>query len=182
MLRRLVGRGQRSSHGCEKEDDSCCFAYFSVGRTGCVAMAAATRTCSCSAHECHRSSVRGATYGDEGDRVARQPRSTCINGSSTSSDLHSASKHFFRAPSRWDVRSRECPSLREPAESGLSRDLGATKGCVGIRAVSISGISSRGRGARKNMDIAVLRKDDEVLVLKVGDRVDDHLILEGDQF
>ena len=36
-----------------------------------------------------------------------------------------------------------------------------------------------GEGRRKNMDIAVLRKDDEVLVLKVGDRVDDHLILEA---
>ena len=34
-----------------------------------------------------------------------------------------------------------------------------------------------GEGRRKNKDIAVLSKDDEVLVLKVGDRVDEHLIL-----
>ncbi|MBS0184039.1 MAG: hypothetical protein JSS39_16755 [Nitrospira sp.] len=36
-----------------------------------------------------------------------------------------------------------------------------------------------GEGRLKNTDIAVLRKDDEVLVLKVGDRVDDHLILKA---
>lgn len=36
-----------------------------------------------------------------------------------------------------------------------------------------------GENRRKNKDIAVLRKDDEVLVLKVGDRVDDHLILKA---
>ncbi len=36
-----------------------------------------------------------------------------------------------------------------------------------------------GENRRKNNDIAVLRKDDEVLVLKVGDRVDDHLILKA---
>ena len=36
-----------------------------------------------------------------------------------------------------------------------------------------------GEGRRKNKDIAVLKKDDEVLVLKVGDRVDDHLILKA---
>jgi hypothetical protein len=36
-----------------------------------------------------------------------------------------------------------------------------------------------GEGSRKNKDIAVLRKDDEVLVLKVGDHVDDHLILKA---
>jgi hypothetical protein len=35
-----------------------------------------------------------------------------------------------------------------------------------------------GEGGRNNNDMAVLRKDDEVLVLKVGDRVDDHLILK----
>ena len=36
-----------------------------------------------------------------------------------------------------------------------------------------------GEGRRKNKDIAVLKKDDEVLVLKVGDRVDGHLILKA---
>ena len=36
-----------------------------------------------------------------------------------------------------------------------------------------------GENRQKNKDIAVLRKDDEVLVLKVGDRVDDHLILKA---
>jgi len=36
-----------------------------------------------------------------------------------------------------------------------------------------------GEGYRENKDIAVLKKDDEVLVLKVGDRVDDHLILKA---
>jgi hypothetical protein len=36
-----------------------------------------------------------------------------------------------------------------------------------------------GEGRRANKDIAVLKKDDEVLVLKVGDRVDDHLILKA---
>ncbi|MBH0201008.1 MAG: hypothetical protein HP496_01580 [Nitrospira sp.] len=35
-----------------------------------------------------------------------------------------------------------------------------------------------GEGRRNNEDIAVLKKDDEVLVLKVGDRVDDHQILK----
>jgi hypothetical protein len=35
-----------------------------------------------------------------------------------------------------------------------------------------------GEGGRKNKDIAVLTKDDEVLVLKVGDPVDNHLILK----
>lgn len=41
------------------------------------------------------------------------------------------------------------------------------------------GFLRMGEGRRGNMDIAVLRKDDEVLVLKVGDRVDDHLILKA---
>jgi hypothetical protein len=36
-----------------------------------------------------------------------------------------------------------------------------------------------GAGYRNNKDIALLRRDDEVLVLKVGDRVDDHLILKA---
>jgi hypothetical protein len=36
-----------------------------------------------------------------------------------------------------------------------------------------------GEGRRKDKDIAVLQKDDEVLMLKVGDRVDDHLILRA---
>lgn len=36
-----------------------------------------------------------------------------------------------------------------------------------------------GEGHRKNKDMAVFRKDDEVLVLKVGDRIDDHLILKA---
>lgn len=36
-----------------------------------------------------------------------------------------------------------------------------------------------GEKRRIKNDIAVLRKDDEVLVLKVGDRVDDHLILKA---
>lgn len=36
-----------------------------------------------------------------------------------------------------------------------------------------------GEGRRASKDIAVLKKDDEVLVLKVGDRVDDHLILKA---
>ncbi|MEQ1679219.1 MAG: hypothetical protein ABL983_21950 [Nitrospira sp.] len=36
-----------------------------------------------------------------------------------------------------------------------------------------------GKGRRENKDIAVLKKDDEVLMLKVGDRVDDHLILKA---
>ncbi|MGC4099192.1 MAG: hypothetical protein QM706_18930 [Nitrospira sp.] len=34
-------------------------------------------------------------------------------------------------------------------------------------------------GRRKNKHIAVLRRDDEVLVLKVGDRVDDHLTIKA---
>lgn len=36
-----------------------------------------------------------------------------------------------------------------------------------------------GEGRRKNKDIAVLKKDDEVLVLKVGDHVDNHLIIKS---
>jgi len=36
-----------------------------------------------------------------------------------------------------------------------------------------------GEGHREKKDIAVLKKDDEVLVIKVGDRVDDHLILKA---
>jgi hypothetical protein len=36
-----------------------------------------------------------------------------------------------------------------------------------------------GENRRKNKDIAVLRKDNVVLVVKVGDRVDDHLILKA---
>jgi hypothetical protein len=36
-----------------------------------------------------------------------------------------------------------------------------------------------GEARRKNSDIALLRRDDEVLALKVGDRVDDHLILKA---
>jgi hypothetical protein len=36
-----------------------------------------------------------------------------------------------------------------------------------------------GEGRRNNRDIAVLKKDDEVLVLKLGDRVDHHLILKA---
>ncbi len=41
------------------------------------------------------------------------------------------------------------------------------------------GFLRMGEGRRKNKNIAVLKKDDEVLVLKVGDRVDDHLILKA---
>ncbi|TKB94789.1 MAG: hypothetical protein E8D40_00535 [Nitrospira sp.] len=36
-----------------------------------------------------------------------------------------------------------------------------------------------GEVRRENKNIAVLKKDDEVLMLKVGDRVDDHLILKA---
>lgn len=36
-----------------------------------------------------------------------------------------------------------------------------------------------GKGHRTNNDVAVLKKDDEVLVLKIGDRVDDHLTLKA---
>lgn len=36
-----------------------------------------------------------------------------------------------------------------------------------------------GEGRRYNKEIAVLRRDDEVLVLKVGDHVDDHFILKA---
>lgn len=36
-----------------------------------------------------------------------------------------------------------------------------------------------GEGRRANKVIAVLKKHDEVLVLKVGDRVDDHLVLKA---
>jgi len=36
-----------------------------------------------------------------------------------------------------------------------------------------------GEGRRENKDIAVLKKDDEVLVLKVGDHVEQHLILKA---
>ena len=32
---------------------------------------------------------------------------------------------------------------------------------------------------RKDNDIAVLKRDGDVLVLKIGDRVDDHLILKA---
>jgi hypothetical protein len=41
------------------------------------------------------------------------------------------------------------------------------------------GFLRMGKGRHENKDIAVLKKDDEVLVLKVGDRVDDHLILKA---
>lgn len=36
-----------------------------------------------------------------------------------------------------------------------------------------------GKAGRKNNDIALLRREDEVLALKVGDRVDDRLILKA---
>ena len=36
-----------------------------------------------------------------------------------------------------------------------------------------------GEEGRKTKDIAVLRRDDEVLVLKVGDRMDDHLTIKA---
>lgn len=36
-----------------------------------------------------------------------------------------------------------------------------------------------GEGHRENKDIAVLKRDDEVLILKVGDHVDHHLILKA---
>ncbi|NGZ09138.1 MAG: hypothetical protein CV088_07075 [Nitrospira sp. LK70] len=36
-----------------------------------------------------------------------------------------------------------------------------------------------GESRRKNRDIAVLKRDDEVLVLRIDDRVDDHLILKA---
>jgi hypothetical protein len=36
-----------------------------------------------------------------------------------------------------------------------------------------------GEGRRKNKDVAVLKRDDEVLVLRIGDRVDDQLILKA---
>jgi hypothetical protein len=41
------------------------------------------------------------------------------------------------------------------------------------------GFLSIGDGRQKNKDIAVLSKGDEVMILRVGDRVDDHVILRA---
>ncbi len=39
------------------------------------------------------------------------------------------------------------------------------------------GFLRMGEGRERNKDMAIMRKDDEVLVLKVGDRIDGHLVL-----
>lgn len=53
------------------------------------------------------------------------------------------------------------------------------KDTLGLEQYRYLGFLRVGLGRRNNRDIAVLRKDDEVLVLKVGDRVDDRLILKA---
>jgi hypothetical protein len=40
------------------------------------------------------------------------------------------------------------------------------------------GFLSMGEGPQRSQSVAVLRKDDEVLVRKAGDRIDDHLVLK----
>lgn len=70
------------------------------------------------------------------------------------------------------------PSGNQPG-SASAEPLAQQKDALESEQYRYLGFLRVGEGSRENMDIAVLRKDDEVLVLKVGDRVDDHLILKA---
>jgi hypothetical protein len=53
------------------------------------------------------------------------------------------------------------------------------KDTVGLEQYRYLGFLRVDEGPRNNKDVAVLKRDDEVLVLRIGDRVDDHLILKA---
>ncbi|MDF0673388.1 MAG: hypothetical protein P0120_03445 [Nitrospira sp.] len=69
-------------------------------------------------------------------------------------------------------------SLDQPG-SGAVETLRQQEDALELEQYRYLGFLRVGAGRRKNRDIAVLRRDDEVLVLKIGDRVDDHLILKA---
>jgi hypothetical protein len=68
-------------------------------------------------------------------------------------------------------------SVNQPSASGET--LMQPENALELEQYRYLGFLRVGEGGRKNKDIAVFRKDDEVLVLKVGDRVDDHRILKA---
>ncbi len=68
-------------------------------------------------------------------------------------------------------------SVNQPSAS--AETLMQQKNALELEQYRYLGFLRVGKRYRNNKDIAVLRKDDEVLVLKVGDRVDDRLILKA---
>ena len=74
------------------------------------------------------------------------------------------------------------PAGNAPAsqnQPSASETLAQQEDALALEQYQYLGFLHVGENRRKNKDIAVLRKDDEVLVLKVGDHVDDHLILKA---
>jgi hypothetical protein len=63
----------------------------------------------------------------------------------------------------------EAPSVEPLTEQG---------DVVEVRQVRYLGFLRMGEGPRSSKPVAVLRKDDDVLVLKAGDRINDHLVLK----
>lgn len=68
-------------------------------------------------------------------------------------------------------------SANQPSDS--AETLKQQENALEIEPYRYLGFLRVGEDRRKNRDIAILRKDDEVLMLKVGDHVDDHLILKA---
>ncbi|MFY4729996.1 hypothetical protein [Nitrospira sp. BLG_2] len=68
-------------------------------------------------------------------------------------------------------------SVNQP--STLAETLMQQKDVLELEQYRYLGFLRMGEGRRNNKDIAVLKKDDEVLALKVGDRVNDRLILKA---
>ncbi|MDF0665858.1 MAG: hypothetical protein P0119_07245 [Nitrospira sp.] len=69
-------------------------------------------------------------------------------------------------------------SLDQPG-SGAGETLRQQEDAVELEQYRYLGFLRVGESRRKNRDIAVLKRNDEVLVLKVDDRVDNHLILKA---
>ncbi len=65
---------------------------------------------------------------------------------------------------------------QEPVSDGAVEEQGEAEESAPYRYL---GFVSTGDGRQKNKDIAVLSKGDEVMIVRVGDRVDDHVILRS---
>ena len=66
-------------------------------------------------------------------------------------------------------------SENQPSASADSEQ----KEALGLEQYRYLGFLRVDEGPRNNKDVAVLKRDDEVLVLRIGDRVDDHLVLKA---
>lgn len=71
------------------------------------------------------------------------------------------------------------PASRDQSVSATAETLRQQADALKFEQYRYLGFLRVGENRRKASDIAVLRRDDEVLVLKIGDHVDDHLILKA---